>query len=442
MKSSNGPFEPEDRDERIGEQIEAAIEGVRNSDANVQAVAAENLLPDDQYGQMLARVLGGLNSARSSADEPTRTESGSGASQSGSDQSGDVSQIGKYQILRRIGQGGMGTVYEAKDSFDPNAESIALKTIKPDYVAQDNAVERFVRELKSMARVKHDQVVPVLDSGAENGIPFFTMPLVKGEDFGRRIYHSENPPDLDELKIRTRVVEEVCRAVECIHEAGMLHRDIKPGNIFVGEHGNQSLLGDFGLAKLLDDESDCTKTNAILGSIRYASPEQLRGTTDVRSTAAPGLAWPSRGAWRACSAVTFRYKASPKKDRPSRCRCRWRRRAAPLPTSGRRSMTLRTRRAATRWRAPNPLWHTKETLNRLVSNQRLFCNPLDRFTLRARVRVAGTDPAFFQNRRIAADPHNRGPCRNSCPPHPQTSHRCRYSSSMTTKPTAIRWRGA
>lgn len=271
------------KDEQLGEQIEAAIDGVRNACEQDSEDVARDLIPEDACGQLLARVLGGLG-AMAPADL-TRTESGSGSSGSGfvDDR---IDHVGKYRIIRKLGQGGMGTVYEACDSFDPDATPVALKTIKSDNVEQPNAVERFVRELKSMGQVRHEQIVPVLDSGADNGIPFFTMPLVDGEDFAKRIYGSKDPPDLNELRIRTRVVEEVCRAAECIHQAGILHRDIKPGNIFVLQDGSQSLLGDFGLAKALDEgkgQADFTRTNAIVGSFRYAAPEQLRGKPDVCS---------------------------------------------------------------------------------------------------------------------------------------------------------------
>jgi len=174
--------------------------------------------------------------------------------------------IGKYRVLDRIGEGGMGEVFRAHDPvLDRN---IALKVIS---AADDERRQRFRREAQSAARLTHPNIVVVHDFGEDSGRFFMAMELLDGADLKRAIKDNA----FTDLRAKLQIMEQVCDAVAHAHSQNIVHRDLKPANIFLLPSGQVKIL-DFGLARV--GHSDVTTTGTILGSPNYMAPEQIRGT--------------------------------------------------------------------------------------------------------------------------------------------------------------------
>jgi len=186
----------------------------------------------------------------------------------------------RYEVIRFVARGGMGEVYEV---FDRSlCEHSALKTLRGDYCDDAEAVERLKREVRLMRKVSHPSICRIGDFGIHRGddgdIPFYTMEYVDGETLSERI-KSRGPMTLDEC---LRLSATVAAAIDAIHAAGIIHRDIKAGNVML-EKGGRIILTDFGLATV--NRSEMTLTGAgFLGSPLYVAPEQARGTKTTAAT--------------------------------------------------------------------------------------------------------------------------------------------------------------
>ncbi|MBI4614068.1 MAG: protein kinase [Planctomycetes bacterium] len=179
-------------------------------------------------------------------------------------------RIGGYEILEEIGRGGMGVVYRAR--HQALGREVALKVLLVEGEPRPSQVRRFAREGLSIARLDHPNIVRIYEWGRDGDIHFIAMPLVPGDALDDLIEKGT----LSRTKA-ARLVESVARALHYAHEAGVVHRDLKPGNIRVDEEGNPVLL-DFGLAQLVGEETDSlTRTGQALGTPYYMSPEQCRG---------------------------------------------------------------------------------------------------------------------------------------------------------------------
>lgn len=181
--------------------------------------------------------------------------------------------LGKYRVIRKLGHGGMGVVFEAEDC--DLKRRVALKTMSPRMASVATSRERFLREARAAARVEHDHVCPIYQVGEEQGIPFIAMPLLQGESLESRLKRGRLTTDQS-----LRIAGEVARGLAAAHAAGLIHRDIKPANVWIGEkEGNQPrvLILDFGLAHLETEDADLTQTGAVMGTPAYMAPEQARG---------------------------------------------------------------------------------------------------------------------------------------------------------------------
>jgi len=188
-------------------------------------------------------------------------------------------RIGKYLIRRLIGRGGMGAVYEAMDV--PLQRKVALKILPREFSQNEEALKRFIREAQLAARLNHPNVVTVFDVGRKGTIYFIAMELVLGTS-GQELLEAGKKIDWREA---ARAITDVCRALAAAHEAGLLHRDIKPGNILWSQTGEVKL-SDFGLAKPTQttQELSITRRDAFIGTPLFMSPEQCRNDgVDLRS---------------------------------------------------------------------------------------------------------------------------------------------------------------
>jgi serine/threonine protein kinase/tetratricopeptide (TPR) repeat protein len=189
------------------------------------------------------------------------------------------SRIGDYEILEEIGRGGMGVIYRARE---PHSERIvALKCILSYHVDSDQAVARFRREAETATRLDHPNIVPIYYVGtSQDGLPFLTMKLASGGSLlGARNFLRQEP------RKSVFLMAKVALAVQYAHEQGVLHRDLKPGNILLDQRG-EPLVSDFGLAKWQDTASGLTRSLTIFGTPGYIAPEQAGGPAKRLTAAA------------------------------------------------------------------------------------------------------------------------------------------------------------
>jgi tRNA A-37 threonylcarbamoyl transferase component Bud32/tetratricopeptide (TPR) repeat protein len=175
-----------------------------------------------------------------------------------------------YRLLREIASGGMGIVYEAEDVKLKRV--VALKVVRNAHFATREEAARFRAETQAIAQLDHPDIVPIYESGEEDGMPYFTMRLAEGGSLADRLKKRGIMPDREAATFMSRIA----RAVQYAHEHGVLHRDLKPANILLDVSG-KPMLSDFGLAKLLDAEFQLTRSNAYVGTPHYMSPEQAAG---------------------------------------------------------------------------------------------------------------------------------------------------------------------
>lgn len=181
-----------------------------------------------------------------------------------------AARIGRYTVLGTLGSGGMGVVYLAEQ--EKPRRQVALKVIAGAFV-RDSSLARFEREAELLGRLQHPGITHIYEAGvADYGFgprPFIAMERIEGEPI---TVHARKA-SLD-TRQRVALMAQVCDAVEHAHQRGVIHRDIKPGNIFVDTHGNPKVL-DFGIGRALDDAGNATATGGVLGTLAYIAPEQL-----------------------------------------------------------------------------------------------------------------------------------------------------------------------
>lgn len=186
-------------------------------------------------------------------------------------------RIGSYAIHRRLGEGGMGIVYEGEQQTP--RRRVAVKVVRGGQYVDEARVRLFRREVQTLGRLKHPAIAAVYDAGrTEDGQHFFTMELVQGKQLNEYVRETEMPRN-DRLRLFTKI----CDAIYYAHQRGVIHRDIKPSNIIVDAEGNPKIL-DFGLARITDPDTALTvsgtEVGKIMGTLPYMSPEEARGSPD------------------------------------------------------------------------------------------------------------------------------------------------------------------
>lgn len=188
----------------------------------------------------------------------------------------NLQTFGDYELLHVAGEGGMGVVYQARHR--PSGRLVALKTMKADTLLSEDLVERFRREIRTADAARHPNIVAVGDVGEIDGQLYYTMPYVP--DNLRR-----NRGRFAEPRAAARLIAAVARAVHHAHQAGVIHRDLKPGNVLLTLDGTP-MIADFGLARWNDASAMLTRTDELMGTPHYMAPEQTGGPADLLGPAA------------------------------------------------------------------------------------------------------------------------------------------------------------
>ena len=269
---------------RCGETIETLLA----SDRNAAALRGAKVEADAPSVQRLRRRLANLRPAPASQDtttgENTRGAAPSSASapfEATKDKSvslappqlpDEIGRLGGYRILKELGRGGMGVVYQAED---PKLKRlVALKAMLPGLAADDAARQRFLREAQATAAVHHDHVVTIHAVDEDNGVPFLAMEFLQGMPMDQWLKGGRKPTVAQVLRLGREIAEGLAAA----HERGLIHRDVKPGNIWLdSSHKGRVKILDFGLARSGREDVHLTRTGAIVGTPAYMAPEQARG---------------------------------------------------------------------------------------------------------------------------------------------------------------------
>jgi serine/threonine protein kinase len=259
--------------------------GVSAGYIRVQLSAAETALMPGETPNLLDR-LKRLFSRSTSQSDPAQTATTNDAKTGDSPQPiADRTRsglIGRYEIIGPLGQGGMGSVYRARDPQLDRYVALKVPYFEGPPDRQAIARRRFLREARAAARVRHPQVCPIHDVGEQDGIPYVVMALVEGCSLAD---HLRKQGRFSDCREAVRLAAQIAEALQAVHAQGILHRDLKPGNILLDGKG-QALLADFGLARF-DDDVDClTAAGVVVGTPAYMAPEQRDpsiGPIDVRT---------------------------------------------------------------------------------------------------------------------------------------------------------------
>jgi serine/threonine protein kinase len=239
---------------------------------------------DDRFSKRMLELLKASAKDETAQLQLAETPSGLGVFSATLDSLQLPLQLEHYRPLRVIGQGGMGKVLLAEDTR--LGRLVAVKTLRAELAAIPQARERFLREARTAASLEHDHLVPIYHVGEADGVPFLAMPLLKGETLDALLRRTGKPlPPLQ----AARIAREVAEGLSAAHELRLIHRDVKPSNIWLeAPHGRVKIL-DFGLAKAHDVsetefDPNLTATGAIVGTPAYMAPEQGAGSAiDGRS---------------------------------------------------------------------------------------------------------------------------------------------------------------
>ena len=187
-------------------------------------------------------------------------------------------KLGQYELIRRLGQGGMGAVFLASDVRLERL--VALKVLTPNLASNPDFVRRFKNEARSAAKLEHQHIVPIYNIDQDQGHHFFVMQYVEGESLAEILRRERKLDEATALQI----IEQITSGLSDAHSLGLIHRDIKPANIMVQAKDNNAMLADFGLVKSDHTVLGATATGVIMGTANYISPEQGRGQkVDARS---------------------------------------------------------------------------------------------------------------------------------------------------------------
>ena len=183
----------------------------------------------------------------------------------------------RYEVEELVGAGGMSSVYRARDQL--LERHVALKILHPQYGEDEEYVERFRREARSVAKLSHPHIVTVIDRGEDDGRQYIVFEYVHGENLKQLIERTGPLPTRRAIELAISIAD----ALSFAHENGIVHRDVKPQNVLLTPDGDAKVT-DFGIARSLDVERGVTQTGTVLGTSNYLSPEQAGGKATTPST--------------------------------------------------------------------------------------------------------------------------------------------------------------
>ncbi len=193
-------------------------------------------------------------------------------------ESDEIGRLGNYRVLRLLGMGGMGMVFHAEDIA--LCRPVALKVMRPDLEGSGASNQRFLREARAMAAIKHDHLVTVFQAGQENGAVYLAMELLHGETLEDWLQRTDRIEVGDIL----RLGREIATGLAAIHQRGLVHRDIQPANLWLEVPGGRVKILDFGLVRAAGEDTRLTTSGTVVGTPAFLSPEQARGRAlDARS---------------------------------------------------------------------------------------------------------------------------------------------------------------
>ncbi len=184
---------------------------------------------------------------------------------------GELGWLAHYRVLRLLGKGGMGLVFLAEDSL--LSRPVALKVIRPEIADTPGIAERFTREARATAAIKHDHIVTIYQVGQERGVPFLAMEYLKGMSLAQWLDRGHKPP----VEVVLRIGREIAAGLSAAHRHSLIHRDIKPANIWLEAPLGRVKILDFGMARSQREEIEITRTGAVMGTPAYMAPEQAHG---------------------------------------------------------------------------------------------------------------------------------------------------------------------
>src|SRR6516165_2424706 len=247
----------------------------RNCGAKIFSDVPEGLCPRCVLKSALGNfpdisVAGGVDPGRS--DTPSAADENGAPNNRKSVRAAELlGELGDYELLEEIGRGGQGVVFRARQKSLNRI--VALKVISLGQWASKAHLRRFRLEAEAAARLEHPGIVPIHEVGERDGQCYFSMNFIEGGQLDEVARREPIP-----IRQAAELVAKVARTVHYAHEHGILHRDIKPGNILLDANG-EPLLTDFGLARLVEAESTVTGTKEVLGTPSYMAPEQAAGET-------------------------------------------------------------------------------------------------------------------------------------------------------------------
>jgi serine/threonine protein kinase/formylglycine-generating enzyme required for sulfatase activity len=268
--------------------------------AEAAAVAEEHTLPPKNRAQAgqesLSDVVGQTHLGADGPKAETRSAPVQGFARelydflAPAEQPDEIGRLGGFRVLKVLGAGGMGVVFQGED---PRlGRKVAIKAMLPHLAGSKSSQERFLREARAAATLEHDHVVPIYHVGEDRGAPFIVMPFLQGESLDDRLKRDKLLPVSEVL----RIGREAANGLAAAHARGLIHRDIKPANLWLetsevsktsevsSATGGRVKILDFGLARATADEAHLTQTGAIVGTPAYMAPEQAGGdTVDGRS---------------------------------------------------------------------------------------------------------------------------------------------------------------
>jgi serine/threonine protein kinase len=188
-----------------------------------------------------------------------------------------LQSLGNYDLVEKIAEGGMGTVYKARER--QGGRTVAIKLVSPQMASNPVFLQRFEKEYNAARSLDHPNVIRALDYGTAGGLPYLVMEYVDGESLGQRLGREGRLPEAEAI----RLVGQVAQALQKAHKQGLIHRDVKPDNIMLTRDG-QAKLADLGLVKELETDINLTRTGRGLGTPHFMAPEQFKNAknADVR----------------------------------------------------------------------------------------------------------------------------------------------------------------